>query len=69
MFMMIDVRGTGQGAQEFSQGLLDAQGVSVLAGDAFGPSAAGHVRLSLGTPEPVLEDACGRIVAYVRGLG
>lgn len=68
MFMMVDVRGTGLGAQEFSQGLLDAQGVSVLAGDAFGPSAIGHVRLSLGTPEPVLEDACDRIIAYVRGL-
>lgn len=69
MFMMVDVRGTGQGAQEFSRGLLDAQGVSVLAGDAFGPSAVGHVRLSLGTPDAVLEDACDRIVAYVRGLG
>lgn len=68
MFMMVDVRGTGQSAQNFSQGLLDAQGVSVLAGDAFGPSAVGHVRLSLGTPDAVLEDACGRIVAYVRGL-
>jgi arginine:pyruvate transaminase len=69
MFAMVDVRGTGLSAQDFASGLLDAEGVSVLPGDAFGPSAAGHVRLSLGTPEPVLEDACGRIVAYVRGLG
>ncbi len=69
MFMMVDVRRIGQSAQAFSQGLLDVQGVSVLAGDAFGPSAAGHVRLSLGTPDTVLEDACDRIVAYARGLG
>jgi arginine:pyruvate transaminase len=69
MFMMVDVRGTGQGAQQFAEGLLDAQGVSVLAGDAFGPSAAGHIRISLGTPEPVLADACDRIVAYARSLG
>jgi bifunctional pyridoxal-dependent enzyme with beta-cystathionase and maltose regulon repressor activities len=40
----------------------------VLAGEAFGPSAAGHIRLSLGTPEPVLETACDRIVAYARSL-
>ncbi len=69
MFMMVDVRGTGQGAQQFAEGLLDAQGVSVLAGDAFGPSAAGHIRLSLGTPDDVLAEACDRIAAYARGLG
>lgn len=69
MFMMVDIRGTGLGAYAFCDGLLDAKGVSVLAGEAFGPSAAGHVRLSLGTPEPVLEEACDRIVAYARSLG
>jgi arginine:pyruvate transaminase len=68
MFMMVDIRGTGQSAYQFSEGLLDAQGVSVLAGEAFGPSAAGHIRLSLGTPEPVLEVACDRITAYARSL-
>lgn len=68
MFMMVDIRETGLGADAFCEGLLDAKGVSVLAGEAFGPSAAGHVRLSLGTPEPVLEEACDRIVAYARSL-
>lgn len=69
MFMMVDISGTGRSAYKFSDGLLEAQGVSVLAGEAFGPSAAGHVRLSLGTPEPVLEEACDRILAYARSLG
>lgn len=68
MFMMVDISGTGRSAYQFSEGLLDAHGVSVLAGEAFGPSAAGHIRLSLGTPEPVLETACDRIAAYARGL-
>ncbi len=68
MFMMVDIRGTGQSAYEFSEGLLAAQGVSVLAGEAFGPSAAGHIRLSLGTPEPQLEAACARIVTYAESL-
>lgn len=68
MFMMVDIRGTGLSAYRFSEGLLDARGVAVLAGEAFGPSAAGHVRLSLGMPEPQLETACERIVAYARSL-
>jgi len=68
MFMMVDIRPTGRSAYAFSEGLLDAQGVSVLAGEAFGQSAAGHIRLSLGMPEPVLAEACDRILAYARSL-
>ncbi|SDG53734.1 arginine:pyruvate transaminase [Onishia taeanensis] len=47
MFLMIDVRATGLSSQAFADRLLDEQGVSVLSGEAFGPSAAGFVRLSL----------------------
>ena len=65
MFVMLDIRGTGQSAYGFSDGLLDVAGISVLAGDAFGPSAAGHVRLSLGVSEETLRKACDRIVDYV----
>ncbi len=43
MFVMIDVRGTGLGAEDFAWRLLEKQGVAVLAADTFGPSAAGHV--------------------------
>ena len=42
---MIDVRQTGLAAQVFAERLLDGYGVSVLAGEAFGPSAAGHIRV------------------------
>ncbi len=65
MFVMLDVRDTGQSAYAFSEGLLEVAGVSVLAGDAFGPSAAGHVRLSLGVSEEALRTACDRIADYV----
>lgn len=61
MFMMIDIRKTGLSAQQFSNELLDRQGVSALSGEAFGPSAAGHIRISLGVPADVLNDACQRI--------
>ena len=48
--------------------LLDAEGVAVLPADAFGPSAAGHVRISLGTGDGELEQACERIERFAEGL-
>jgi arginine:pyruvate transaminase len=60
MFMMVDVRDTGLDAEAFAWRLLEAKGVAVLAGDAFGPSAAGHVRISF---------ACGRIAEFVAETG
>ncbi|QEX21749.1 arginine--pyruvate transaminase AruH [Hypericibacter adhaerens] len=68
MFAMVDVRGTGLGAYDFASGLLDAEGVSVLPGDAFGPSAAGHVRISLGNADEELARACDRIERYAAKL-
>jgi arginine:pyruvate transaminase len=61
MFVMVDVRQTGLTAQQFAERLLEGYGVSVLAGEAFGPSAAGHIRLGLVVDLPQLADACRRI--------
>lgn len=61
MFVMVDIRETGVSAQAFADYLLDSQGVSVLAGEAFGPSAAGHIRLGLVLGNAALVDACQRI--------
>lgn len=61
MFVMIDIRATGLGAQAFAERLLEEHGVAVLAGDAFGPSAAGHLRLGLVMDSERLEQACQRI--------
>lgn len=69
MFMMVDVRGTGLDAETFAWRLLEAKGVSVLAGDAFGPSAAGHVRISFAVDEATLAEACDRIAAFVAEAG
>ncbi len=68
MFVMIDVRAAGRSARDFAWGLLEQEGVSLLPGEAFGPSAHGHLRLSLAAAEPVLEEACRRIARYVRAL-
>ncbi|WP_350024045.1 pyridoxal phosphate-dependent aminotransferase [Pseudomonas protegens] len=66
MFVMVDIRATGLSAQAFSERLLDEQGVSVLAGEAFGPSAAGHIRLGLVLQADDLREACRRIALCAR---
>lgn len=68
MFMMLDVRGTGLSAGEFSNRLYESEGVAVLDATAFGPSAAGHVRMSFVADDASLEEACRRIAAFARGL-
>ncbi len=69
MFMMVDVRGTGLSAEDFAWRLLEAKGVAVLPGDAFGPSAEGHVRISFAVAEASLAEACGRIAAFAEETG
>jgi len=68
MFVMVDIRATGLSAQAFSSRLLETEGVSALAGEAFGPSAAGHIRLGLVLDSDKLHDACGRIARCAAAL-
>ncbi|MNE56122.1 Arginine--pyruvate transaminase AruH [compost metagenome] len=68
MFVMVDIRATGLSAQAFADRLLDREGVSVLAGEAFGPSAAGHIRLGLVVGPEALVDACQRIARCAQAL-
>jgi arginine:pyruvate transaminase len=68
MFVMVDVRQTGLSAQHFAERLLEGYGVSVLAGEAFGPSAAGHVRIGLVVDRLKLADACRRIALCATDL-
>lgn len=67
-FMMVDVRDTGLPSQEFSFRLLEEAGVSLLAGEGFGPGGSGFVRLSLTAPDDRLAEACRRTVRFVEGL-
>ncbi|GHB16313.1 pyridoxal phosphate-dependent aminotransferase [Salinicola rhizosphaerae] len=66
MFMMIDIRATGLSAHAFADRLLDDYGVSALAGEAFGASAAGFIRLSLTVPAARLREACQRLERCAR---
>jgi arginine:pyruvate transaminase len=68
MFVLMDIRGTGMDAETFARGLLARDHVAILPCDGFGPSAAGHLRISLTAPEPRLEEAGRRIVRFARSL-
>ena len=65
MFLMLDIRATGLSAQQFSERLLLDEGVSVLSGEAFGPSVAGHVRCSLCVSDTELLEAAQRIKRFM----
>jgi aspartate/methionine/tyrosine aminotransferase len=66
MYLFADVRGTGLDGKEFAGQLLDATGVAVTPGEGFGPSGAGHVRITLGTKPARLLEAADRIERFVR---
>ncbi len=68
MFVLLDIRGTGLGSEAFARALLEQEDVAVLPCDGFGPSAAGHLRISLTAPEPRLAEAGRRIVRLAGGL-
>ena len=68
MFVLLDIRGTGLGAEDFGRQLLLREDVAPVPCDGFGPSAAGHLRIALTAPEPRLEEAGRRIVRFARSL-
>jgi aspartate/methionine/tyrosine aminotransferase len=65
---LIDVRGTGLSAHDFAWGLYRAEGVSVLDASAFGPAAAGHVRVAFTVSEAELDEAARRILRFTKAL-
>jgi arginine:pyruvate transaminase len=68
MFVLLDIRRTGLGSEDFARALLEQENVAVLPCDGFGPSAIGHLRISLTAPQPRLEEAGQRIVRFAHAL-
>ena len=66
MFVMIDTSAVANSSEVFAQQLLDEQGISTIPGNAFGPSAANYVRLSLTMDESGLGQAFDRIEAMLK---
>ena len=68
MFVMVDVRGCGISSGEFAARLFDDAGIVVLAGEAFGAQAEGHIRIGLVHGTEVLREACVKIGALAERL-
>jgi len=68
MFVLLDVRGTGLSSEAFADALLEREGVAVLPCDGFGPSSAGHLRISLTSEDDRLREGGERIVRFARQL-
>ena len=62
------VDGLGLTSEAFAEGLLEAERVAVVPGDAFGPSGAGFVRACYATSMEKLEAALERIERFVKGV-
>ena len=62
IFVMVDVRATGLSGFEFATRLLEEKDVATMPGESFGPSAAGHIRVSITAADEAIDTGCGRIV-------
>jgi aspartate aminotransferase/aminotransferase len=60
-YAMADVSALGRDSFEIARRLLLEERVAVAAGETFGPSGAGTVRLSLASPPEVVAEAIDRI--------
>ena len=63
-----NIAGAGLSSMEFTGRLLDAEGVAVTPGNAFGPGGEGYVRLSYANSDEMLAEGARRIKRFVDTL-
>jgi len=64
MFVMLDIRATGQTGEAFALRLLEEEGIAVMPGESFGNAAAGHVRVAMTIPDAEFSEALARLGAF-----
>lgn len=62
------IQSTGLSSEEFSERLLLSEKVAVIAGNAFGDSGEGYVRMCYAASMPDLEEALNRIQRFISSL-
>jgi aspartate/methionine/tyrosine aminotransferase len=67
-FVWVSVVGLGTDGCAFAERLLKDARVLVGPGAAFGPSGAGHVRISFATDDGRLREGLNRMAAFVEGI-
>ncbi|MEL7184669.1 MAG: aminotransferase class I/II-fold pyridoxal phosphate-dependent enzyme, partial [Pseudomonadota bacterium] len=68
MYLMLDIRKTGQSAPTFASRLLTTHHIAVMPGDSFGHAAAGHVRVALTLPDAQLMPAFDQILSFAEEI-
>jgi aspartate/methionine/tyrosine aminotransferase len=61
-YLLVDVSPADSDSRRFALNLLDQEGVAVAPGTAFGQQAAGFVRVSLASPDAVLDEGMQRLL-------
>lgn len=65
MYAMLDISAVEPDDEKFAWAFLDRENVGVMPGSSFGDAAAGHIRISLCQPEPILLEAAERLRRFV----
>ncbi|MFD9896697.1 pyridoxal phosphate-dependent aminotransferase [Mesorhizobium sp. NPDC059025] len=65
MYAMLDISAVEPDDEKFAWAFLDRENVGVMPGSSFGDAAAGHIRVSLCQPEPILLEAAERLRRFV----
>ncbi|WP_265518052.1 pyridoxal phosphate-dependent aminotransferase [Nitratireductor luteus] len=65
MYVMLDISAIDPDCEAFAWRLLEDEQVAVMPGTSFGPSAAGHIRVSMCQTEETLREAAQRLRRFV----
>jgi aspartate aminotransferase len=64
LYVWADVSGTGLTGAKVAESLLDAAGIAVVPGEAFGPEYVNHIRLTYASSDAVVSAACRALATW-----
>ena len=64
MYLMLDIRATGQSGEDFANALLDTHAIAVMPGESFGQAAAGHVRVAMTIDDKAFAKALSTLCSF-----
>ena len=64
MYLMLDIRATGMGGEDFANALLDTHRIAVMPGESFGTAASGHIRVAMTVEDSAFLDALSQILDF-----
>ena len=64
IYLMLDMRATGQSGEAFAHALLDAHQIAVMPGESFGQAAAGHIRVAMTVADDQFSEALAVLLSF-----